>query len=615
MASRTIRVPYRSEIPVSDTWDLSQLFHSEQAYLQLFENVRASYQKYPDFKGRLGYSAACLANFLDFDASIDRELEKLTHYASLKKAEDNSEPRNIARWAELRNLGTQIADSRSFAVSEIQNLTDEQFTELTRAPILARWRIYLERLRRHRPHTLSASEERILSLGGSALSGYKEIFSQLTNVDIKFGILTTNHGEKIDLTLSLADSLLANPDRGTRRRAFHRLYRQIANHQFTLASALAASVRVDVYYARSRRYASALEMALFQDNIPVAVYDNLIATVRNYLPIVHRYYALRKQAFCTGKLYYYDTFIPIAPEILVHTQFNEAIELVCEALRPLGEEYVEALRNGLNARWVDRYSTQGKRAGSFSSSSYRNHPFILMNYWVDTIASVFSVAHESGHSMHTWLSQASQPFRYYKPPVLLAEVAAMVNEELLHEFWLNRTSATNIRAFLIDRSLERIRSVLVRQTMFAEFEKAIHETEELGGGLTLDFFRRTYRALLREYLEPEITIDPELELECLRIPHFYTAFYVYRYAIGISAAMLLAKKLKSGDAEYRRRYLELLRAGRTKFAMEALLDVEIDLRNSETVTCTMEVFAERLSQLTELMQTLHRGDLPTAGGL
>jgi oligoendopeptidase F len=430
---------------------------------------------------------------------------------------------------------------------------------------------------------------------------------------MKFGTLTTNHGEKIGLTLSLADSLLANPDRGTRRRAFHRLYRQITNHQFTLASALAASTRVDVYYARSRRYASALEMALFQDNIPVAVYDNLIATVRNYLPIVHEYYALRKQAFGAGKLYYYDTFIPIAPEILVHTQFDEAVELVCDALRPLGEEYAEALRNGLRARWVDRYANQGKRPGSFSSSSYRNPPFILMNYWVDTIASVFSIAHESGHSMHTLLSQASQPFRYYKPPVLLAEVAAMLNEELLHEFWLNRTSAANIRAFLIDRSLERIRSVLVRQTMFAEFEKTIHETEELGGGLTLEFFRRTYRSLLREYLGPEITIDPELELECLRIPHFYTAFYVYRYAVGISAAMLLAKRLKSGDAEYGRRYLELLRAGRTKFAMEALLEVEIDLRNSEPVRCTMEIFAERLSQLRELMQTLHRGALPTAG--
>jgi oligoendopeptidase F len=609
MAPRTVTVPYRHEIPVSDTWDLSHLFQSEQDYLRLLENVRASYTRYPDFNGCLGHSAACLANYLEFDASIDRELEKLTHYASLKKAEDSSEPRNIARWAELRHLGTQVGDSRSFAVPEIQNLTDEQITELMQSPILAPWRIYLERVRRYRPHTLSAGEERILSLAGSTLSGYKEVFSQLTNVDMKFGTLTTNHGEKIGLTLGLADSLLANPDRGTRRRAFHRLYRQIRNHQFTLASALAHSVRVDVYYARSRRYASAREMALFQDNIPVSVYDNMIAAVRNYLPIVHQYYALRKQVFGTRNLYYYDTFVPVAPEILVHTQFDEAIELVCEAFKPLGEEYVKALRSGFAARWVDRYAAQRKRPGSFSSSSYRNPPFILMNYWVDTISSVFSVAHESGHSMHTWLSQASQPFRYYKPPVLLAEVAAMLNEELLHEFWLNRTSAVKIRAFMIDRSLERIRSVLVRQAMFAEFEKTIHETEESGGGLTLEFFRRTYGSLLREYLGPEITIDPELELECLRIPHFYSAFYVYRYAIAISAAMLLAKKLESGDAGYERRYLELLRAGRTKFAMEALLDLEIDLRSAELVTYTMEVFAERLSHLRELMQTLQPGAL------
>ena len=612
MAPRTISVPYRSEIPVRDTWDLSHLFQSEQEYLRLLENVRTSYKKYPEFKGHLGDSAACLANYLKFDALIDCELEKLTHYASLKKAEDSSEPRNIARWAELRHLGTQVADSRSFAVPEIQNLAHEQITELMQAPILAPWRIYLERIRRYRPHTLSAGEERILSLAGSTLSGYKEVFSQLTNADMKFGTLTTNHGEKIGLTLGLADALLANPDRGTRRRAFHRLYRQIRNHQFTLASALAHSVRVDVYYARSRQYASAREMALFQDNIPLTVYDSLIATVRNSLPTVHQYYALRKQAFGIRKLYYYDTFIPIAPEILVHTQFDEAIELVCGALRPLGEEYVEALRKGLNARWVDRYAAQGKRPGSFSSSSYRNPPFILMNYWVDTISSVFSVAHECGHSMHTWFSQASQPFRYYKPPVLLAEVAAMLNEELLHEFWLNRTSEAKIRAFLIDRSLERLRSVLVRQTMFAEFEKTIHETEESGVGLTLEFFRKTYGSLLREYVGPEITIDPELELEFLRIPHFYTAFYVYRYAIAISAAMLLAKKLKSGDAGYRHRYLELLRAGRTKFATEALLDLEIDLRSEEPMAYTMKVFAERLSHLRELMQTLQPESLPAA---
>jgi oligoendopeptidase F len=601
MASRTVRIHRRHEIPVSDTWDLGQLFRAEEDYQRVLDRVRARYTQYPEFKGYLGRSAVRLADYLEFDASIDRDLEKLTHYASLKKAEDASEPANVARWAELRNLGTRVAESRAFAVPEIQSLTDDQFAELIKDPLLEPWQIYLQRLRRNLSHTLSPGEERLLSLAGSALSGYKEIFSQLTNLDMKFGRLTTNHGERIELTPGLADSLLTNLDRGTRRRAFHKLYRQIENHQFTLASALAASVRVDVFYARSRGYASALAAALFPDNIPVAVYHNLVASVRCYLPLVHQYYALRRQTFARGKLYYYDTFVRIAPDIYVHTRFDEAIGLVCQALAPLGKEYVQALRKGINARWVDRYETPGKRPGSFSSSSYRNPPFILMNYRPATISSVFTVAHEAGHSMHTWLSQSCQPFRYYKPSALLAEVAAMVNEELLTDFWLNRTTEPNVRAFLIDRSLERLRSVLVHQTMLAEFERIIHETEESGSALTLEFFRQTYGGLLKQYLGSEIAIDPELELECLRIPHFYSAFYVYRYALGISAAMMLATKIKKGDAESRRRYLELLRAGRTKFPIDALLAVDVDLRGPEPVAYTMEVFAERLDRLRELV--------------
>jgi oligoendopeptidase F len=600
MAVRPVRIHRRYEIPVSDTWDLGQLFPAEEDYRRILDGVRARYLRYPEFKGYLGLSAPWLADFLEFDASIDRDLEKLTHYASLKKAEDGLEPVNVARWAELRNLGTQVAESRAFAVPEIQSLTEDQFAELIRDPLLEPWQIYLDRIRRYLSHTLPSGEERVMALAGSALSGYKEIFSQLTNLDMKFGWLTTNHGERIELTLGLADSFLGNLDRGTRRRAFHKLYRQIENHQFTLASALAASVRVDLFYARSRGYSSALAAALFQDNLPVAVYDNLVASVRSYLPLVHEYYALRRQAFARGKLHYYDTLVRITPDIHVHTRFDAAIDLVCEALAPLGKEYVQSLRNGFNSRWVDRYETLGKRPGSFSSSSYRNPPFILTNYRTATISSVFTVAHEAGHSMHTWLSQSSQPFRYYKPPALLAEVAAMVNEELLTDFWLNRTTQPNLRAFLIDRSLERFRSVLVHQTMLAEFERTIHETEESGGALTLEFFRRTYRGLLKEYLGSEITIDPELELECLRTPHFYSAFYVYRYALGISAATMLATKIKQGDVKCQRRYLELLRAGRTKFPIDALLDVEVDLRSPEPVAYTMEVFAERLGQLRDL---------------
>jgi oligoendopeptidase F len=602
MKPRAVRIYYRHEIPASDTWDLGLLFSTEDEYRAALEQVHARYKRYREFEGRITESAQSLVDYLKLDKSIDLALEKLTHYASLKKAEANADPANTGRWSALQNLGTKIAEARAFAVPEIQRLTDARFNDLIRSPVVAPWKIYLDRIRRYRTHTLRAGEERLLALAGASLSGYKQIFSQLMNVDMKFGTLTTNHGEKITLTLGLADSLQANPDRGTRRRAFRKLYRQVQNHQSTLAATLAASVRADVLYARSRRFGSALEAALFSDDVPVAVYDNLITNVRSILPVVHRYYALRRQAF--GELYYYDTFIPIAPQICVHTQFNEAIELVCSALAPLGNEYVETLRRGFTARWVDRYETPGKRPGSFSSGSYRNPPFMLMNYRTDSISSVFSVAHEAGHSMHTWFSQNAQPFRYYKPPILLTEVAAMVNEELLTDYWLAKTAEPKIRAFLIDQSLERMRSVLVRQTMFAEFEKIIHAAEESGGGLTLEFFRETYARLLRDYLGPDITIDPELELECLRIPHFYSAFYVYRYAIGLTAAITLARKIQTGGSKSQRQYQELLRAGRTRFSVDALVEVGVDLCSSKPIEYTMDIFAQRLEQLEALMRQL-----------
>jgi oligoendopeptidase F len=602
MKPRAVRIYYRHELLSSDTWDLGLLFRTEDEYRAALEQVRLRCKRYREFEGRITQSARSLVDYLELDESIDLALEKLTHYASLKKAEANGDPENTGRWAALQSLGTKIAEARAFAVPEIQRLTDARFNDLTRSPVIAPWKIYLDRVRRYKKHTLRAGEERVLALAGASLSGYKQIFSQLMNVDMKFGTLTTNHGEKIALTLGLADSFLANPDRATRRRAFNKLYRQVENHRSTLAATLAASVRADVLYARSRRFGSAREAALFSDNVPVAAYDNLITNVRSILPVVHRYYALRRRAF--GELYYYDTFIPIAPQICVHTQFNEAIELVCSALAPLGNQYVAALRRGFTARWVDRYETPGKRAGSFSSGSYRNPPFILMNYRTDSISSVFSVAHEAGHSMHIWFSQNAQSFRYYKPPVLLAEVAAMVNEELLTNYWLAKAAEPKIQAFLIDQNLERMRSVLVRQTMFAEFEKIIHAVQESGAGLTLECFRETYAGLLRDYLGPDITIDPELELECLRIPHFYSAFYVYRYAIGLTAAIALARKIQAGGNKFRRKYLELLRGGRTKFPVEALAEVGVDLCSSNPVEYTMNIFAQRLDQLEALMKQL-----------
>jgi oligoendopeptidase F len=345
-----------------------------------------------------------------------------------------------------------------------------------------------------------------------------------------------------------------------------------------------------------------LEAALFGDDVPVAVYDNLIATVRNNLPALHDYYDLRKQLLGLDEIHQYDTFVPLFPEVAKTVKFDEAIELVTAALEPLGDEYVAALRNGLKSRWVDRYETKGKRSGAFSSSSYGNPPFILMNYRDDVLSDVFTLAHEAGHSMHSWLAQQHQPFQDYGYPIFLAEVASTFNEELLTHYLLQRAEDDRLRAYLIDRQIEDIRSVLLRQTMFAEFEKRIHTIEEAGGPLTLDIFLEQYHELLEAYFGPRFVLDEALNLECLRIPHFYSAFYVYKYATGVSAAVALAQRVLHQGAPAVQDYLGFLKSGGSRYPIETLQSAGVDMLSPGPIQETIELFKQRLKELRALAQ-------------
>jgi oligoendopeptidase F len=341
---------------------------------------------------------------------------------------------------------------------------------------------------------------------------------------------------------------------------------------------------------------------LFGDDVPVAVYDNLIATVRNNLSALHEYYDLRKQLLGLDEIHQYDTFVPLFPEVAKTVKFDEAIELVTAALDPLGDEYVTALGNGLKSRWVDRYETKGKRSGAFSSSSYGNPPFILMNYRDDVLSDVFTLAHEAGHSMHSWLAQQHQPFQDYGYPIFLAEVASTFNEELLTHYLLERADDDRLRAYLIDRQIEDIRSVLLRQTMFAEFEKRIHAIEEAGGPLTLDVFLEQYHELLEAYFGPRFVLDEALNLECLRIPHFYSAFYVYKYATGISAAVALAQRVLHQGAPAVQDYLGFLKSGGSRYPIETLRSAGVDMLTPGPIQETIELFKQRLKELRELVQ-------------
>ena len=595
------KIRTRSEIPESDKWDLTGLFADAGKWREDFIWVQGTYPRLKEWKGKLGESAKNLADCLEFEKAIELKLERLYHFASLQLAEDSANNEYLARIGQIQNLMTKIAEAGAFIVPEIQAIDDETFARFVADPVLSEWRIKMHKIRRLKPHVLSEPEERILALGKVALSGYDETFSQLTDVDMKFGVLTDEAGREKALTQSSFSSFLVKRDPELRRRAFHQFYEEFQDHQYTLAASLAYSVKADVFRARARHYESALEAALFPNDVPVSVYEGLIASVRANLKPLFRYFELRRRVLGLAELHHYDTYAPLVPEVETRVTFDQAIEHVVAALAPLGKEYVDVLTEGLRGRWCDRYETKGKRSGAFSSGSYGAPPFILMNYKDDVFADVYTLAHEAGHSMHTWFSQKSQRFQDYDYPIFLAEVASTFNEELLSHHLLEQTSDPKMRAYIINRQIDDLRGTLFRQTMFAEFEKIIHAIEESGDALTLDVFKSEYRKLLEIYFAQNFVFDPQLDLECLRIPHFYSAFYVYKYATGISAAVALSERVLSGKSGRVDAYLNFLRSGGSKFPLEALKIAGVDMATPAPIESALQLFDRRLDELESLL--------------
>jgi oligoendopeptidase F len=597
-AVRTI--PHRSEVLLADTWDLTPLYRDEEAWEQDFKALQADYVRISTFRGRVGESALELRDALEFEKSIDMQLEQLDQYAGLRVAEDSSNDASLSREARLDNLRVRIGEAFSFLGPEIQAIPDETFNRYLTSETLGEWVIPLRKLRRLKPHTLSAKEERLLALGSSAMRGHQETFSQLTNVDMKFGFVRDGSGNERELTQSSFSSFLQQRDPEVRRGAFHRFYSEFKDHQFTLASSLGSSIRADVFEARARNYPSAIEAALFVDDVPLSVYDNLITTVRSRLPPLYRYFELRKRVLGLREIHHYDTYVPMVGEMRTSVEWDRAVELVLGALALLGPEYVSTLGDGLGeGRWCDRYENKGKRSGAFSYGTYTSPPYIMMNYKPDVFSDVYTLAHEAGHSMHTWHAKRTQSYQNYHYPIFLAEVASTFNEILLTEHLLKTTSDERMRAYVINRQIDDLRGTLFRQMMFAEFERATHAAEETGDPLTLEGFKKVYRGLLDAYFGPDFAIDPELELEGLRIPHFYSAFYVYKYATGISAAVALASQvLESGDAA---RYLNFLRGGGSKFPIEALAEAGVDMTSPAPVEAALGLFERRVGELAELL--------------
>ncbi|MEM9443759.1 MAG: oligoendopeptidase F [Verrucomicrobiota bacterium] len=601
LAARAKKVPLRSEIADSDKWDLTRLYTCNDSWDQDLTKYAESFPKYADFRGTLSSSAQKLCDCLEFDKKLDLLLEKLGHYCSLQTAEDSSEDSYLSRESRFHHVMIQAAEVASFLTPEIQAIDDDTFEAFLKDPSLLPWKNKLTRLRRFRPHILTEKEERLMALATMPLHGHSETFSQLTNVDMQFGFIKNEQGEEIELSHGAFSSCLVKREPELRKKAFHQYYKEFNDHKYTLAATLSSSIKADVFEARARSYPSALEAALFSDRIPKDVYTNLINTVKKNLDPLFQYYELRRSKLGIKELHAYDTYVPIVDSIEIKTTFDEAIEKVLVSLNPLGEDYTNALEKGFHDRWCDRYETKGKRSGAFSSSSYGNPPYILMNFKEDVFADVYTLTHEAGHSMHSYYSQKEQTFQDYQYPIFLAEVASTFNEELLTYHLLEITDDPKMRAYIINRQIDDIRGTLYRQTMFAEFEMIVHEMEEQGEPITLDSMRAAYRKLLETHHGPNLVLDDVLDLECLRIPHFYSAFYVYKYATGISAAVALSNRVLRGSESELNDYLGFLKSGGSEYPLETLAKAGVDMTKPTPIEAALKLFAERVKELEELI--------------
>jgi len=591
----------RRDVPAGDTWDLSTLFTSDGAWEEALATWEGMMPGFVAFAGTLGRSPESLAACLAYDVEVDRAGDRLGTYAHLRASEDQAadEPQRMV--GRFQHVATSFAEKTSFLRPEILAIPAATLDGWLALPVLAPYRIGIERLVRTRPHVLSEREEKLLAMQGTFAGTASKVFRQLTDTDMKFGTVVDGHGRASELSNATFTTFLLDADRGVRRTAFHQLYDEYAAHANTLAAALSGSVERDGYTARVRNHATAVGAALFNDNIPVAVYDQLVAAVRDHLPSVHRYYDLRRRLLGLDDIHHYDCYVPLAQDVPLRHTWDEAVGLVIGSLEPLGGDYCRRLEAGLRGRWCDRYPNAGKQSGAFSSGTYDSAPYILMNFQEEGIEHVFTLAHEAGHSMHTRLSAEAQPYQLSGYTIFVAEVASTFNEQLLARALLATARTPRERAAILAREIDGIRATIVRQTMFAEFERLTHASAEAGEPLTLERIRSLYRGLLDAYFGPGFVVDDQLELECLRIPHFYSAFYVYKYATGLSAAITLAEKVTRGGRAELDAYLGFLRGGCSRWSLELLRDAGVDLERPEPVATALTRFA---SLVDELEQTL-----------
>ena len=600
MSTNEQSIPLRSEIAKSDTWDLSSLFSSDEEWNTALAELEKMSERIPAFQGTLGKSAEHLADYLDFSRNMWILGEKLGSYAFLRQSEDEGAAAARTMVGKITMANAKLSAACAWDDPEILSIPEKDMETFITHNRMNDYRIYLQKKIRFKPYVLSDKEERIMALHAEGEGAISDTFSVLTNVDFNFGAIDTPEGKR-PLTQSTFNVFMENPNRELRKQAYNMFYDCFDAHKTTLASLYSGSVKQDVINARIRGYSSARASALYPDNVNENVYDNLIAAVNSKLDVLHRYYSIRKHVLKLDELRRYDTAVPLVPNIKKITKWNEAVDLVSSALAPLGDEYVSTLRSGLLNRWADRYENKGKHSGAYSAGGFTGDPYILMNYKDDSIRDVFTLAHEGGHSMHSWYSARNNPFMQYNYTIFEAEVASTFNEELLFRYLLKQSDDKNMRTYLINKHADELLGTLYRQTMFAEFEKITHDLEESGTPLTTELLREEYRKLLHKYFGPEVIFEETSDLEGLRIPHFYRAFYVYKYATGVSAALALADRVLSGGAKERDDYFTFLKSGGSRFPIDSLKAAGVDMSSPEPVNAACGTFERLVDELDKLL--------------
>ena len=578
------------------TWDLTAMYKDLTEWEADFNKIRPAAEKFLSYKGRLAESPAVLREAIEVSDEFDRLASRVYVYCHLKSDENTADNKNRARQEKVEALLASLSETDAWFDPEIMSIPDEVMNRFLEAPELAFYKRSLLELLRGKPHTLTEPEERLLGTLGDVLGSSDKAFEMLNDADMDFGSVRGETGKSEKLTHGSYRKFLESPDREVRKRAFKKMFSSYRKLRNTFAATLDGTVKRHVVSSKIRHYNSALEAALSSDNVPGNVYRNLISTVHDNLGAFYEYMRLRKEVMGLDQLDMFDMYNPLLPNCRKEYSFAQAVELVKAALKPLGEDYAKNLEKAFTQRWVDVPERKGKRSGAYSSGCYDSYPYLLLNY-NNTLNDVFTLAHELGHSMHSFYSNRTQEYHYADYSIFVAEVASTTNELLLFNYLLENTADKDFRAFLLGHLLDEIRSTIYRQTMFAEFELIMHELAEAGEPLSADLLCEKYEELNALYYGPHVKPDKLISMEWARIPHFYYNFYVYKYATGMSAAIQLAENLRSGDPAKREAYFGFLKAGDSKDVLDIMKDAGVDLSTPAPIEAALRFFGKTVEEL------------------